>query len=81
MRRYERTGGDLHAVRRPSPLRGGAGPAAAEGADWDVEVRRGPEVHDTSSAPPGDVIAVYETGGGEDWCTATRTDSGYRMRP
>jgi hypothetical protein len=52
----------------------------AEGVDWDVEVRRGPDVLDSAQPPPGDVIAVYETRGGEDWYTATKTESGYRMR-
>ncbi len=52
----------------------------AEGSAWDVDIRRGAEVHDTSAAPPGDVIAAYESQGGENWYTATRTESGYRMR-
>ena len=30
--------------------------------------------------PQGDVIAVYDNPGGENWYTATRTESGYRMR-
>lgn len=52
----------------------------AEGPGWDVEIRRGADVHDTAAAPAGDVIAAYDNPGGENWYTATRTDDGYRMR-
>ncbi len=52
----------------------------AEGGEWDVDIRRGPAVHDTASAPSGEVIAEYQQRDGENWYTATRTDSGYRMR-
>jgi hypothetical protein len=52
----------------------------AEGSGWDVDVRRGPELHDSAKLPPGEVIAAYESEGEDNWYTATRTDSGYRMR-
>lgn len=52
----------------------------AEGSGWDVDIRRGADVHDTAAAPAGEVIAAYENQGGENWYTATRTEAGYRMR-
>jgi hypothetical protein len=52
----------------------------ADGAEWDVDVVSGPEIHDSAQPPSGDVIASYENGEGENWYTATRTESEYRMR-
>lgn len=51
----------------------------AGGDAADVDVRWGPDIHDSSEPPPGDVIAAY--GSGEDrWYTATSTGSEYLMR-
>jgi hypothetical protein len=52
----------------------------AETEEWDVDVRRGPELRDSVAPPPGDVIAEYRIQGGKNWYTATRTADGYRMR-
>jgi hypothetical protein len=49
------------------------------GTEWDVDVRWGSPVHDSAELPPGEVIAVYESGD-NSWYTATWTGSGYRMR-
>jgi hypothetical protein len=49
------------------------------GDGWDVDVRWGPDILDSSEPPPGTVIAAY--GSGEDrWYTATSTESGYLLR-
>lgn len=46
---------------------------------WDVDVRWGPDISDSTSPPPGEVIAVYETE--EDaWYTGTAAESGYHLR-
>ena len=51
--------------------------APDEGAD--VEVRWGPDIHDSSESPPGELIAAF--GSGEDsWYTATATGSQYLVR-
>jgi hypothetical protein len=52
----------------------------AEGGGWDVDVRRGAEIHDSAEPPPGEVIAEYQSGDGTNWYTATRVDDGFLMR-
>jgi hypothetical protein len=52
----------------------------SEDGEWDVDVRRGPEMYDSAEPPPGEIIAAYETREGEPWYTATRTETGIRMR-
>lgn len=52
----------------------------SDGGEWDVTIRRGPEMHDSADPPPGETIAAYERNGAENWYTATRTDAGYRLR-
>ena len=77
--RERTTTADLHAVRAAPPVRGRAAPTDLAGDAWDVDVRWGQDIHDSSEPPPGDVVAVY--GSDEDrWYTATSTGSGYRLR-
>ena len=51
----------------------------SSGDAFDVDVRWGEDIHDSSEPPPGDVIAMY--GSDEDrWYTATSTGTDFRMR-
>jgi hypothetical protein len=67
----------LCGVRVRSELELHLPPSTVDG--WDVDVRWGSDVHDTSGPPPGEVIAAYETGE-TTWYTATSTGSGYLLR-
>jgi hypothetical protein len=46
---------------------------------WDVDVRWGPDIRDSIDSPPGEVVAIYETGD-DAWYTGTATESGYHLR-
>jgi len=48
-------------------------------SEWDVDVRWGPPIVDTTPPPPGEVIASYVQGE-VAWYTATATDEGYIVR-
>jgi hypothetical protein len=52
----------------------------AHGDGWDVDARRGPEIHDSVELPPGEVVAEYDSGNGEKWYIATRVDDGFLVR-
>lgn len=47
--------------------------------EWDVSIRRGPDLHPSTDPPPGAVVAMFETGD-DAWYTATVSDDGYRLR-
>jgi hypothetical protein len=49
------------------------------GDGWDVDVRWGADIDDSSAPPPGEIIASYESRGAT-WYTATATESGYLLR-
>jgi hypothetical protein len=49
------------------------------GDGCDVDVRWGPDIHDSSEVPPGEIIASYDYGD-TTWYTATSTGSGYLVR-
>jgi len=46
---------------------------------WDVDIRWGSEIPDSNEPPPGEVIAVYESGD-TSWYTVTANEEGYRIR-
>jgi hypothetical protein len=51
----------------------------AAGEGWDVDVRWGPDIHDSDVPPPGEVIAAHDFKGAR-WYTATATESGFLLR-
>ena len=51
----------------------------AAGDRWDVDVRWGPDIHDSAAPPPGEVIAEYVTTDSA-WYTATESPAGYLLR-
>ena len=51
----------------------------ATGDDCDVDIRWGPDIHNSAERVPGEVIASYGTGD-TTWYTATSTGSGYVVR-
>lgn len=49
------------------------------GDGWDVDIRWGEDILDSRPPPPGETIAIFETGR-NTWYTATSTESGYHLR-
>jgi hypothetical protein len=51
----------------------------AAGDGWDLDVRWGPDIHDSAAPPPGEVIAEYVTSDSA-WYRLTESATGYLLR-